>query len=79
MSFTQDMLIKLFSEYSMTISITGLEPERIAEIALSRATKALTKIQTILANDAFSDFDCIEAIVRVMEELGSDGGSRHDF
>jgi len=44
--------------------------------------KALEKIRAILADDALSDAECfrkIEAIVCVLEELGSDGGGRHDF
>lgn len=37
---------------------------------------------TILADDALSDETCfakIEAIVSLLEELGVDCGSRHDF
>ena len=44
--------------------------------------KALQKIKAILENEALSDEECfykIEEIVCVFEELGSDGGSRHDF
>ena len=44
--------------------------------------KALRKIKAILENDALADSECfqqIEEIVCTFEELGSDGGSRHDF
>lgn len=44
--------------------------------------KALEKIRAILADDALSDAECfrkIEAIVCILEELGGDGGGRHDF
>ena len=51
-------------------------------LAHDRAYEALVKIKKILEEDHLSDQDCfgrIEEIVRVYEELGSDGGSRHDF
>lgn len=44
--------------------------------------QALRKIRAIIEDDSFEDRDCfmkIEEIVRLFEELGSDGGSRHDF
>lgn len=44
--------------------------------------RALTSIQAILADDSLSDIQCfdrIEAIVRMLEGLGSGGGERHDF
>ena len=47
-----------------------------------RCYQALSEIKMILDDDSLSDRACffkIEAIVRVFEEMGSDGGSRHDF
>ena len=41
--------------------------------------QALCKIKAALDDDTLSDFACIEQIVSVFEEMGSDGGSRHDF
>ena len=44
--------------------------------------QALHQIREILADPSLSDpecFDRIEKIVCVLEELGSDAGSRHDF
>ena len=46
------------------------------------AARALLRIRDILADDAPSDEACfakIEAIVSLLEELGVDCGSRHDF
>lgn len=46
------------------------------------AARALLRIRDILADDALSDETCfakIEAIVSLLEELGVDCGSRHDF
>ena len=44
--------------------------------------QALCQIRDILTDTTLSDpecFDRIEKIVCVLEELGSDAGSRHDF
>lgn len=53
-----------------------------AEIVGSECYKALQKIKAIVEDDSLDDKTCfmkIEKIVCVFEELGSDGGSRHDF
>ena len=41
--------------------------------------RALERIREILADNALTDFECVEKIVIVMESLGLDGGDRHDF
>ncbi len=44
--------------------------------------KALQRIKEIIEEDALDDANCferIEEIVRVYEEMGSNGGGRHDF
>ena len=43
-----------------------------------KAIDALQRIKTVIEDDSLSDFDCIEKIVCVFEEIGSDGGNRHD-
>ncbi|MCL2564069.1 MAG: hypothetical protein FWE08_08565 [Oscillospiraceae bacterium] len=49
------------------------------EIIEKQCYQTLQKIQAIIQNDDLSDFDCVEQIVRLFENLGSDGGNRHDF
>ena len=44
-----------------------------------KSLHALDKIKTVINNDSLSDFECIEHIIRIFEEIGSDGGNRHDF
>lgn len=59
-----------------------IDTQTAKEIVTGGSYKALEKIRAILADDALSDAECfrkIEAIVCVLEELGSDGGGRHDF
>ncbi|MBQ2718700.1 MAG: hypothetical protein IJF73_01390 [Clostridia bacterium] len=44
--------------------------------------KVLERIRAILNNDSLTDSECfekIESVVCLFEEIGSDGGSRHDF
>ena len=49
------------------------------EIIESRSFQALKRIKAIIENDSFSDFECVEEIVNVLDDIGSSGGSRHDF
>ena len=52
------------------------------EIVKIRSYQALNAIKEIIENEDLDDVECfdrIEKIVRVFEELGSDGGNRHDF
>ena len=56
-----------------------VEAEKLFEM---RCYRALAEIKKIIEDDSLDDPTCffkIEAIVRVFEEMGSDGGSRHDF
>lgn len=64
------------------IGSVTIDMQTAKEIVAGGSYKALEKIRAILADDALSDAECfrkIEAIVCVLEELGSDGGGRHDF
>ena len=70
----------------------ALEQERIevyfpelsinaAEIVSQRCYQALKRISDIIKDDSLSDKECyrkIEIIIQTFEELGSNGGSRHD-
>ncbi len=43
---------------------------------------ALLKIKTIIEDDSLEDIECfmkIEKIICLFEDLGSNGGNRHDF
>ena len=55
---------------------------KMEQVICDRVYEALVKIKKILEEDHLSDQDRfwrIEEIVQVYEELGSDGGNRHDF
>ena len=43
---------------------------------------ALDKIKAVIQDDSLTDTECffkIEEIICILEDLGSNGGSRHDF
>lgn len=52
------------------------------EIIEQQCFQALKKIREIVRDDTLEDAECferIEQIVCALEEIGSDGGNRHDF
>ena len=49
------------------------------ELFNNECYQTLQKIKTIIADDSLTDFECVEKIVCVFENIGSNGGSRHDF
>lgn len=54
----------------------------ISKIVECACYKALQKIKAIIEDDSLEDKECfmkIEEIVCVLEEIGSNGGTRHDF
>ena len=76
MELYEEILSGCLKEYA---TCSALKMELVVR---DRAYEALVKIKKILEEDHLSDQDCfwrIEEIIRVYEELGSDGGNRHDF
>ena len=58
-----------------------LSDAELKSLLTERSVRALGKIRRIL-DEATADEDCfsrIEAIVKVYEAIGADGGARHDF
>lgn len=65
---------------------TVYDARRLSEAAMQallreRCVQALAAIRRVLDEDTPDEtcFEKIEAIVRVYEALGADGGARHDF
>ena len=53
-----------------------------AEIVELKCYQTLCKIQEIVRDDTLEDDECFDRIERIIcefEEVGSDGGVRHDF
>jgi len=49
------------------------------DIMSLKSMQALEKIKAVIENDSLSDFECIERIVKIFEQIGSNAGNRHDF
>jgi len=49
------------------------------ELINAKAIESLQRIKTVIENDSLSDFDCVEKIVCIFEDIGSNCGNRHDF
>ena len=71
---TKDMMLS--GELKVVLS------KEYAQVLESKCYRALTMIRDIIRDDSLCDKECflkIEEIVVALEQLGSDGGFRHDF
>lgn len=75
MELYKDLLLKILS----TTPKETLPPEAATTLVENTCYQAIQDIRIILDNDKLNDFECIEKIVRLLENMGSNGGSRHDF
>jgi len=50
-----------------------------SEVIEPASFAALKKIKAVIDDDSLSDFECVELIVEIFEDIGSSGGGRHDF
>lgn len=80
-----DLYVEMLREilYKETVQVTfpNLTVDQ-TELLDSIAYRALKKIRDIVRDESLRDEECfkqIEAIVCVLESIGSGGGNRHDF
>ena len=81
MELYTEILKQILSNTETQVTFPNLHLDA-KEIVDSVSYQALVKIKHILEDDTLQDQECfqkIEEIVYVFEELGSDGGNRHDF
>lgn len=78
MELFKEILIKALAKEEINIIFPNFE-FGVTEVIEIESFKALQKIKTIIENDNLSDFECIERIVCIFEDIGSGGGNRHDF
>ena len=81
MQLYQEILMHVLTQAHIQISFPDLQfnAEQIVE---GECYKAMQKIREVLKDDSLDDVQCferIEKIVCIFEEIGSDGGNRHDF
>ena len=79
---TTIQLLNVFTEEYMLDNKKNIKEKDLKKIRanlINGVYKAFVEIRMILENDELDDFQCVEAIVRVYENLGLDCGGRHDF
>ena len=78
MKLYTEILARILEKEEIHVTFPGLRqnPDELVEM---RCYQALQKIKTIIEDCRLSDFMCVEEIVRILENLGSSGGNRHDF
>ncbi|MBS5136266.1 MAG: hypothetical protein KHZ05_12665 [Oscillospiraceae bacterium] len=82
MELYQEILCHVLANEKVQVSFPELIHTDVTRIVELECYNALRKIKAILEDDALADSECfqqIEEIVCTFEELGSGGGSRHDF
>ncbi|MDR3278034.1 MAG: hypothetical protein LBT12_04610 [Oscillospiraceae bacterium] len=79
MDLYREILVEALSKQKMQIIFENLKSESPNEIVEQTCYKAIQKIRKVLDNTELDDFECIEQIVKLLEAVGTDGGSRHDF
>ena len=84
-SFKMDLFKAIFTQALITgkiqVSFSGMD-STVADVIEGQCYQALQKIKSIIDDDSLNDPECfhkIEEIVCTLEEIGSDGGCRHDF
>ena len=82
MELYQEILCHVLANEKVQVSFPELVNTDATKIVELECYKALGKIKSILEDDTLADSECfqqIEVIICTFEELGSGGGSRHDF
>lgn len=82
MELYQEILCHVFANEKIQVSFPELINTDVTKIVELECYKALAKVKAIIGNDALADSECfqqIEEIVCTFQELGSGGGTRHDF
>lgn len=79
MELYKEILAHALAYGTVTVTSPHIDPAQIVE---SSSYQALQKIKAITEDDSLEDDECfmrIEKIVTILEEIGSNGGARHDF
>ena len=80
MDLYKDILMQiLHAPGNLNVSFEGIKIENPNEAVENVCYQTIMQIKSILDDDTLDDFECIEAIVKLLEEIASDGGSRRDF
>ena len=77
MELFKEILTRILEKEEINISFPNLKLSAADAVEMA-SFKALYKIKSAIENDSLTDFECMEEIVSVFEELGS-ASIRHDF
>jgi len=81
MDLYKEILAHALANEELRITFPALQLNA-AQIVESACYQALEKIKAVIHDDSLTDGECfmkIEEIICVLEQMGSSGGSRHDF
>ena len=81
MELFEEVLVRYLLGQKIQITFPDLHID-LNEVVKMQAYQALQAIKAVLEDDSLDDAACfqkIERIVAIFEEIGSDGGNRHDF
>ena len=76
-----DLLVKILAKGEVQIHFSGIDLD-VNRLICEKCYQALSEIKKVIEDDTLEDPECftrIEKIVCVLEALGSNGGTRHDF
>ena len=76
-----DLLAKILAKGEVQIHFSGIELDA-NKLIYEKCYWALCEIKKVIEDDTLEDPECfmrIEKIICLLEDLGSNGGTRHDF
>ena len=80
MELFKELLKEILYEEEKVIRIEfDISEKKILKAIDSKCFEALAKIKRIIQNEMLSDFEAIEEIVSLFENMNIDFGERHDF
>lgn len=79
MKLGKDILIEALAKKRIRVVFENLQSENPYEIVEQVCSKTILRIQRVLNNAEINDYECIEKIVRLLEGIGVNSGSRHDW
>lgn len=81
MELYEEILAKALSQQHMEVTFPDLKQDAQA-LVREKYYRAVEEIRDIIRDMSLTDPECyqkIEAIIACLEEMGSDGGARHDW
>ena len=79
MDIYKEILTEALSRKKAKISFENLRTESPSKIVEQACYQTILRIRGVLDNGDLDDFECVERIVCLLQAIGADGGSRHDF